>query len=115
MATFWGSAHTVGNELPCVVADTRSASPHRVRTVRPLWVPEPLFQTPTTLRTPDGPAALAGLNLLVGVSTVLGFVMSFARIPEVTSDFVLGLTSSGVVLLLLMVLSPCGAPPSWAW
>ena len=41
--------------------------------------------------------------LLVGVSSVLSFVLSFARIPPLISDFVLGFTESEIVVLLLMM------------
>ena len=51
----------------------------------------------------DAGRTTAIVMLLVGVSTVLAFVMSFARMPEVISDFVLGLTDSDVVILLLMM------------
>lgn len=52
----------------------------------------------------DAGRTTAIVMLLVGVSTVLAFVMSFARMPEVISDFVLGLTDSDVVILLLMMI-----------
>ena len=52
----------------------------------------------------DAGRTTAIVMLLVGVSTVLAFVMSFARIPEVISDFVLGFTGSDVVILLLMMI-----------
>ncbi|MEE6271944.1 TRAP transporter large permease [Georgenia wangjunii] len=42
--------------------------------------------------------------LLVGVSTSLSFVMSFARIPDVISDAVLGFTDSPTVILILMMI-----------
>ena len=41
--------------------------------------------------------------LLVGVSTALSFVMTFAGIPDAISGFVLGLTDSPTVVLLLMM------------
>jgi len=37
------------------------------------------------------------------VSTALSFVMSFARIPDIISDAVLGFTDSKVVVLLIMM------------
>ncbi|SIO84660.1 TRAP transporter large permease [Nocardiopsis sp. JB363] len=52
----------------------------------------------------DAGRTTAIVMLLVGVSTVLAFVMSFARMPEVISGFVLGLTDSDVVILLLMMI-----------
>ncbi|HJE60076.1 MAG TPA: TRAP transporter large permease [Nocardiopsis listeri] len=52
----------------------------------------------------DAGRTTAIVMLLVGVSTVLAFVMSFARIPEVISGFVLGFTESDVVILLLMMI-----------
>ncbi|MEU3306696.1 TRAP transporter large permease [Nocardiopsis sp. NPDC055551] len=52
----------------------------------------------------DAGRTTAIVMLLVGVSTVLAFVMSFARIPEVISGFVLGFTGSDVVILLLMMI-----------
>ena len=63
-----------------------------------------------TIRVRDLPQILvdagrttAIVMLLVGVSTVLSFVLSFARIPPLISDVVLGLTDSEIVVLLLMM------------
>ncbi len=52
----------------------------------------------------DAGRTTAVVMLLVGVSTVMAFVMSFARIPEAISGFVLGFTNSDVVILLLMMI-----------
>lgn len=52
----------------------------------------------------DAGRTTAIVMLLVGVSTSLSFVMSFARIPEIISDAVLGFTDSSVVVLILMML-----------
>ncbi|MUK00474.1 TRAP transporter large permease subunit [Vibrio cholerae] len=41
--------------------------------------------------------------LLVGVSTALSWVMLFARIPDLISDALLGLTESPTVILILMM------------
>lgn len=51
----------------------------------------------------DAGRTTAIVMLLVGVSTVLAFVLSLARIPEAISTAVLGFTSSEVVILLLMM------------
>lgn len=63
-----------------------------------------------TIRVRDMPQILvdagrttAIVMLLVGVSAVLSFVLSFARIPPLISDLVLGLTDSDIVVLLLMM------------
>ena len=63
-----------------------------------------------TLRLKDLPGILveagrttAIVMLLVGVSTALSFVMTFAGIPDAISGFVLGLTDSPTVVLLLMM------------
>ncbi|GMA33389.1 TRAP transporter large permease [Litorihabitans aurantiacus] len=42
--------------------------------------------------------------LLVGVSTSLSFTMAYARIPDLISETVLGLTDSRVLILILMML-----------
>lgn len=42
--------------------------------------------------------------LLVGVSSVMSWVMSYARIPELISDALLGMTENSTVILLLMML-----------
>lgn len=51
----------------------------------------------------DAGRTTAIVMLLVGVSTALSFVMSFARIPDIISDAVLGFTDSKVVVLLIMM------------
>jgi len=51
----------------------------------------------------DAARTTAIVMLLVGVSTALSFFMSFARIPDLISDAVLGLTDSGTVILILMM------------
>jgi len=52
----------------------------------------------------DAGRTTAIVMLLVGVSTALSFVMTFAGIPDAISGLVLGLTDSPVVVLLLMML-----------
>lgn len=42
--------------------------------------------------------------LLVGVSTAMSWLMSFARIPDLISDSLLGLTDSPTVILILMMI-----------
>ncbi len=63
-----------------------------------------------TIRVRDLPTILidagrttAIVMLLVAVSTALSFVMSFARIPDLISDLVLGFTDSGTVVLVIMM------------
>ncbi|MPV50017.1 MULTISPECIES: TRAP transporter large permease [unclassified Pseudactinotalea] len=51
----------------------------------------------------DAGRTTAIVMLLVAVSTALSFVMSFARIPDVISDTILGATDSKVVVLLIMM------------
>lgn len=51
----------------------------------------------------DAGRTTAIVMILVGVSTVLAFVLSLARIPEAISAAVLGFTSSETVILLLMM------------
>ncbi len=51
----------------------------------------------------DAGRTTAIVMLLVAVSTALSFVMSFARIPDIISDAVLGFTDSSVVILLIMM------------
>ncbi|GLY17979.1 TRAP transporter large permease [Kineosporia rhizophila] len=41
---------------------------------------------------------------LVGVSTIMGFVLSFSKIPELVSDTMFGFSENPVVLLLLIAL-----------
>ena len=42
--------------------------------------------------------------LLVGVSSILSFVMSFANIPQMISDALLGFTDSQTVILIIMMI-----------
>ncbi|MDO5735722.1 MAG: TRAP transporter large permease [Propionibacteriaceae bacterium] len=51
----------------------------------------------------DAGRTTAIVMLLVAVSTALSFVMSFARIPDLISDTILGVTDSKVVVLLIMM------------
>ena len=51
----------------------------------------------------DAGRTTAIVMLLVAVSTALSFVMSFARIPDIISDAVLGFTDSSVVILIIMM------------
>ncbi|MEE6288264.1 TRAP transporter large permease [Georgenia sp. MJ173] len=51
----------------------------------------------------DAGRTTAIVMLLVAVSTALSFVMSFARIPDVISDAILGATESKTVVLLIMM------------
>ncbi|MDR7304342.1 TRAP transporter large permease [Haloactinomyces albus] len=44
------------------------------------------------------------VTLLIGVSSALSWVMSFARIPGMISDALLGLTDSPTVILILMMI-----------
>ena len=41
--------------------------------------------------------------LLVGVSSILSFVMSFAQIPQMISEALLGLTDSQTIILIIMM------------
>lgn len=50
----------------------------------------------------DASRTTAIVMMLVAVSTALSFVMSFARIPELISDAVLGTTDSTAVVLLIV-------------
>lgn len=52
----------------------------------------------------DSGRTTAIVMLLVAVSTALSFVMSFARIPDLISDLVLGFTDSGTVVLIIMMI-----------
>lgn len=63
-----------------------------------------------TIRISDLPKALldagrttAIIMLLVGVSTILSFVMSFSHIPDTVSDVMLGLSSNPQVILAIML------------
>ena len=44
------------------------------------------------------------IMLLVGVSTALSFVMSYSHIPTLVSEGLLGLTDSGTIILIIMML-----------
>ena len=52
----------------------------------------------------DAGRTTAIVMLLVAVSTALSFVMSFARIPDVISNAILGATESKVVVLIIMMI-----------
>lgn len=52
----------------------------------------------------DAGRTTAIIMLLVGASAMLGFVMSFSRIPEAISSLVLEFTDSRVIVLLLMMI-----------
>lgn len=52
----------------------------------------------------DASRTTAIVMMLVAVSTALSFVMSFARIPELISDAVLGTTESTAVVLLIVTI-----------
>lgn len=63
-----------------------------------------------TIHVPELPAILldaarttAIVMLLVGVSSALSFVMSFARIPDLVSEAMLGLTDSPTLILIMMM------------
>lgn len=51
----------------------------------------------------DAARTTAIIMMLVGVSTVLSFVMSYAHIPQAVSDALLGLSENHVVILLIMM------------
>lgn len=51
----------------------------------------------------DATRTTAIVMLLVGVSAAMSWVMSFARIPDLISEFLLGITESPTVILLLMM------------
>ncbi len=51
----------------------------------------------------DAGRTTAIVMLLVAVSTALSFVMSFARIPDLISDTILGVTDSKTAILLIMM------------
>lgn len=53
----------------------------------------------------DASRTTAIVMMLVAVSTALSFVMSFARIPELISDAVLGTTESTAVVLLIVTIT----------
>ncbi|WP_029202313.1 TRAP transporter large permease [Ornithinimicrobium pekingense] len=52
----------------------------------------------------DSARTTAIVMLLVGVSSALSWVMSFARIPRLVSDALLGLTTNPQVILILMMI-----------
>lgn len=60
-----------------------------------------LSELPTILM--DAGRTTAIVMLLVAVSTSLSFVMSFARIPDVISNAILGATDSKTVVLIIMM------------
>lgn len=51
----------------------------------------------------DAARTTAIVMLLVGVSSALAFVMSFARVPDTISSVMVGLTDSPTVILLIMM------------
>ena len=51
----------------------------------------------------DSARTTAIVMLLVGVSSALSWVMSFARIPRLVSDTLLGLTTNPQIILILMM------------
>ncbi|SDL74313.1 TRAP transporter large permease [Tessaracoccus oleiagri] len=51
----------------------------------------------------DAGRTTAIVMLLVGVSSILSFVMSFAQIPQMISEALLGLTDSQTVILIIMM------------
>jgi tripartite ATP-independent transporter DctM subunit len=52
----------------------------------------------------DAARTTAIVMLLVGVSSILSWVMSFARIPDIISDLMLGLTDNPTIILILMMI-----------
>ncbi|WP_448072391.1 TRAP transporter large permease [Georgenia yuyongxinii] len=52
----------------------------------------------------DAARTTAIVMLLVGVSSILSWVMSFARIPDIISDLMLGLTQNPTMILILMMI-----------
>ena len=50
----------------------------------------------------DATRTTAVVMFLIGVSTIMGFVLSFARIPQMVSEAMFGLTRNPVLLLLLI-------------
>ena len=52
----------------------------------------------------DAARTTAIVMLLVGVSSSLSFVMSFARIPDIISDLMLGISENPTVILVLMMI-----------
>lgn len=51
----------------------------------------------------DAGRTTAIVMLLVGVSSILSFVMSFAQIPQMISEALLGLTDSQTIILIIMM------------
>ena len=51
----------------------------------------------------DATRTSAIVMLLVGVSTIMSWIMSYSRIPQLVSDGLLGLTESPVLILLLIL------------
>ncbi|PFG41244.1 tripartite ATP-independent transporter DctM subunit [Georgenia soli] len=51
----------------------------------------------------DAARTTAIVMLLVGVSSSLSWVMSFARIPDIISDAMLGLTDNSTIILIIMM------------
>lgn len=52
----------------------------------------------------DSGRTTAIVMFLVAVSTMLSFVMSYARIPDIISDLMLGVTDNKVAILLIMMI-----------
>jgi tripartite ATP-independent transporter DctM subunit len=52
----------------------------------------------------DAAKTTAVVMFLIGVSTVMGFVLSFARVPQTVSEGLFGLTTNPVAILLLIAL-----------
>ncbi|MFH5823560.1 TRAP transporter large permease [Georgenia sp. AZ-5] len=52
----------------------------------------------------DAARTTAIVMLLVGVSSILSWVMSFARIPDIISDLMLGITDNPTIILILMMI-----------
>jgi tripartite ATP-independent transporter DctM subunit len=52
----------------------------------------------------DAAKTTAVVMFLIGVSTVMGFVLSFARVPQTVSEGLFGLTTNPVLILLLIAL-----------
>lgn len=51
----------------------------------------------------DASRTTAIVMILVAVSSALSFVMSFARIPDIISDLMLGITSNPTLILIIMM------------
>ncbi|GGC08592.1 TRAP transporter large permease [Cellulomonas carbonis] len=50
----------------------------------------------------DATRTTAVVMFLIGVSSIMGFVMSFARIPQMAADAIYGISSNPIVILLLI-------------